>query len=402
MLRKGLDLSRPDVLFLLIWAGTTWLAYEDLYLMTFDKSTPITVLIGANIVSFFAIHAWTARHCRGTGPDGPPMLAAGRLDRLNLYLFAGWLGLFAWIVVKSGGVPLWWRLRHLDRSYVDFGVATVSGFANMLRSFVLCVSVLLMVRHSSRRAVMIAGVILITALLEMARANITYLLLCGMGVYLVNRRLGVRALAAVAVLGVTFVLAFGLAERYRSPGGSGGEKILEYPSILNRLPYGVTAVYLYLTTPVSNLYYAEARGIQPAYTPYYSLQLVVPTIVRSRIYAPHVYPIAIRRVSHNATTFYAPLIADFGIIAAGLLVCVIQFAVSCVHVRAQRGDPFHQIVYGPLFAAVALSFFFNYFLTLGVLLFPLLALAIRRASHSPAPAGGVDQPETSSQEPTSP
>lgn len=116
MLRKGLDLSRPDVLFLLIWAGTTWLAYEDLYLMTFDKSTPITVLIGANIVSFFAIHAWTARHCRGTGPDGPPMLAAGRLDRLNLYLFAGWLGLFAWIVVKSGGVPLWWRLRHLDRS----------------------------------------------------------------------------------------------------------------------------------------------------------------------------------------------------------------------------------------------------------------------------------------------
>src|SRR5205085_1690047 len=30
---KSIDLSRPDLIFLLVWAGTTILAYEDLYYM---------------------------------------------------------------------------------------------------------------------------------------------------------------------------------------------------------------------------------------------------------------------------------------------------------------------------------------------------------------------------------
>lgn len=375
---KSLDLGRPDVIFLLIWAGTTWLAFLDLYYMTFDRSVPITLLIAFNILSFFVIYAWAERR------TGAPALAPASLpesfatmERWNLYLCAGWLALFAWILFRSGGLPAWWRFRHIDRSYVDFGVATVSGFANLLRSFLLCLSVLLWLRHRSRTALAVASIVVASSLLEMARANVVYLLLCGLGVYLVHRRAGARSLALMAGMAVASMLAFGLAEEYRSPGGSGGEKILEYPSILNRLPYGVTSVYLYLTTPVSNLYYAEARGIQPLYAPYYSLELVLPTVIRGRLYTARDYPIAVRRVSHNATTFYAPLIADFGIVVAGLLVCLLQYVISHVHVRARRGDPYYQLVYGPLFAALALSFFFNYFLTLGVLLFPVVARLIR-------------------------
>ncbi|MEP6593492.1 MAG: O-antigen polymerase [Acidobacteriota bacterium] len=378
---KGPDLGRPDVMFLLVWAGTTWLAYEDLYWMTFDRSVPITLLIAFNIISFFVMHAWAARRA-GAPAMAPPedtTESGATLERWNLYLCAGWLALFVWIVFRSGGVPAWWRFSHIDRSYVDFGVPTVSGFANMLRSFLLCLSVLLWLRRRSRTALAVASIVLTSSLLEMARANVVYLLLCGLGVYLVHRRPGAKALALMAGLAIAFVLAFGLAEEYRSPGGSGGEKILEYPSVLNRLPYGVTSVYLYLTTPVSNLYYAEARGIQPLYAPYYSLELILPTVLRSRLYTAHDYPIAVRRVSHNATTFYAPLIADFGIVAAGLLVCLLQYVISHVHVRAVRGEPYYQLVYGPLFASVALSFFFNYFLTLGVLLFPLVALLARRS-----------------------
>jgi oligosaccharide repeat unit polymerase len=373
---RGLDLGRPDLMFLVVWAGTTWLAYEDLYYMTFDRSVPITLLIGCNIISFFVLYAIAAAIAPRTDTDRPDSYNRAALHRWNRRLFAGWIVLFACIVIQSGGIPAWWRFRNMDKSYVDFGVSTVSGFANMLRSFIFCLSVLLWLRQRNRGDAVIGMFVLASSVVEMARANTTYLLLCGMGVYLVNRRVRLKSFAVLAGLGVLFVLAFGLAEQYRTPGGSGGEKILDYPSTLNKYPYGVTSVYLYLTTPVSNLYYAQAHGIQPLYKPYFSLQLLVPTVIRERIYSPHEYPIALRRASHNATTFYAPLIADFGVLAAGFLVCLIQFGVAYVHVRAVRGNLFYQLSYGPLFAALALSFFFNYFLTLGVLLFPVLAFGI--------------------------
>ncbi len=399
MLKRGFDLGRPDALFLLIWAGTTWLAYQDLYLMTFDRSTPITLLIGFNVVSFFVIYASMWRSFRSTPPT-PPFddEQSAALQRLALWLLVGWTVLFVVIVIRSGGIPLWWRIRHQPKSYVDFGVATLSGFANMLRSLILALCVLLAGRQRNPTALVIAALLIVSSVLEMARANTTYLLLCGLGVYLMRRRVSAKAIAALALAAVLFVLAFGWTEKNRSPGGSGGEAILKYPSILNGLPYGVTSVYLYLTTPVSNLYYAEARGIKPLWFPYFSTQLIVPTVVRDRIYVAHRYPIALRRDSYNATTFYSPFVADFGVAAAGLLVCLIQLAVSYVHVRGRRGDEFFQVIYGPLFAALVLSFFFNYFLTLGVLLFAPAALAVRWWLRS----GARDAPPTTTARPRPP
>lgn len=379
---KGLDLGRPDVVFGLVWAGTTWLARADFYFMGFDWSWSIAGLVAFNIVSCFVIYRTLERagaggfQASGAPPDHEQ---AASLHLINLLLFLVWSAVFLFIVARSGGVPMWWRMRHLEKSYVDFGVATVSGFANMLRSLVFSLSILLVLHHRNRTAGLVAAILALTSLLEMARANTTYLLLCGLAVYLVRHRIRVKAFVALVFVGVVFVLAFGWAERYRSPGGSGGEAILQYQSVLNRLPYGVTTVYLYLTTPVSNLFYAEAHGIEPLWFPYYTTQLIVPTIVRDRLYTARQYPIALRRASYNATTFYSPFVADFGVMAAGLLVCVIQFVVSYVHLRGTRGDIFFQLMYAPLFAALVLSFFFNYFLTPGVLLFPLLVLAVRRS-----------------------
>jgi oligosaccharide repeat unit polymerase len=377
---KGLDLGRPDVVFAIIWGSTTWLAYEDLYFMGFDRSRPIALLIGLNILSFFVIYQIIQRAWFADPPASDSQLdtaQVARLHRINLTIFAAWFVLFLFIVFRSGGLPIWWRVQHLQKSYVDFGVATLSGFANMIRCFVFSLSILLVLEYRNRIAALVAGALLFTSLLEMARANTTYLLLCGVAVYVVRRRIRIKALAALVLVGVLFVLAFGWAERYRSPGGSGGEAILQYQSVLNKLPYGVTSVYLYLSTPVSNLFYAEAHGIEPLRFPYFSTQLIVPTIVRDKLYTAHKYPIALRRESYNATTFYSPFVADFGVPAAWFLVCLIQAIVSYVHIKAGRGDFFYQLVYAPLFAALVLSFFFNYFLTLGVVLLPLVVLLVR-------------------------
>jgi oligosaccharide repeat unit polymerase len=375
-----MNLSRPDGVFLVVWAGTSLLAYADLYHMGFDPSARITALIVANILSGFVAYALASRVSASSGRDQHAPLSERQialLQRIHLSLFAIWCGLFAYITYRSRGLPIGWRLAHADKSYVDYGVPTLSGFANMLRTFLLCLSVLLFARSRTRSAMIIAAVLLLCSAFEMARGNTTCLLLSGLAVFLVRRRITARSLAIMTVIAVAFVIGFGVAEQYRSPHGSGNEVIMRRPSILNRLPYGVTSVYLYLSTPVSNLYSADTRGIVPLGHPYYSLQLVVPTILRDTLYPPRDYPITLREAKYNATTFYAPFIADFGIPAAGLIVFLIQVIVSYVYIKAARGDVFSQLIYGPLFASLVLSFFFNYFLTLGVLLFPVLAWFVR-------------------------
>src|SRR5205085_607664 len=147
-----------------------------------------------------------------------------------------------------------------------------------LRSGIFCLAIVLGLNGRRTLALALGATLVATSMLEMARANTIYLMLCGLGVFLASRRVGGKAIAALGAAAVGGVLLFGVVEHYRSPGGSGGEKILQYQSVLNRLPYGVTSVYLYVTTPVSNLYYAAARGIHPVHAPYFSLQLLVPTV----------------------------------------------------------------------------------------------------------------------------
>lgn len=377
----ALDLSRPDIVFALVWVVTALLARADLYYMGFYSSVAVTSLIAANVLSFVVVYrvvrltrsALTRRHIDLTEAQ------LSTLCRINSLLFLMWLAMFVFIVFRSHGIPIWWRIAHIKKSYVDFGVPTLSGFANMMRSIILCLSILMWLRRRDRTAVAIIVALLICSVAEMARANTIYLLLCGLAVLFVRKRVGAKTLGLLTVIAVVCVLLFGVAERYRTPGGSGGEKYLTYPSVLNKLPYGFTDVYLYLSTPISNLYYAEVHGVKPRHYPYYSLELMLPTIVRERVYRAHDYPIALRVESFNATTFYSPFIADFGLVIAGLLVGAIEVMVSYVHIRAHSGDMFYQLAYAPLYAALALSFFYNYFLTLGVVLFLFMVVLLRAA-----------------------
>ncbi|MFQ6757716.1 MAG: oligosaccharide repeat unit polymerase [Deltaproteobacteria bacterium] len=380
---KEINLSRPDIFFACVWLSVTILAYADLYYMGFDESVFVTSLITVNIASFFVAYKFV-----NYGMDKFPSLAQQRdvhlsqsqIDKLslaNFFLFLLWCFLFSFVVYKSGGVPILWRMAHINKSYTDFGVPTLSGFANMIRAFIFCLSIVLWLKVKEKRALVIAVILLTTSLLEFARANTIYLVLHGVAIILLLRPLRIKHIAAIAVVIPILVILFGIVEQIRTPNGSGGEAIQKYTSVLNKLPYGFTTTYLYLTTPVSNLYYAVNKGIVPNNFPYYTLQTVLPTILRDQIHVPNRYPIALRRESHNATTFYSPFIADYGIMVAGFLVFVIQFFVSWVHLQAMRGDIFYSLIYSPLFASIALSFFYNYFITLGVLLFPVITFGVR-------------------------
>lgn len=383
---KQFDLSRPDILFCLVWLSTTLLAYADLYYMGFDSSVAISSLIIFNIISFFVAYVLVnkifghEKYMSSSSIDDSNLL---KLTKISYLLSIFWLLLFFFIIYKSQGLPILWAINHIDKTYIDYGVSTLSGFANTLRVLIFCMFILIYIKNKNKIVLSLAVLIFISSLAELARANTIYLVLCGLAVILLNIKvkLSKRLFLYLGIVIALFVVLFGIVEKIRSPEGSGGEKILQYESVLNKLPYGVTAVYLYVTTPVSNLYFAESHGIQSLHYPYHSLQALVPTIVRDKLFTTQEYPIKLRRASHNATTFYSPFIADFGILIAGILVFVIQLIVSFVHIRAKLGSWYYQLIYAPLFTSVALSFFYNYFISLSVLIFPLFVYLVKRMTN---------------------
>jgi hypothetical protein len=148
-----------------------------------------------------------------------------------------------------------------------------------------------------------------------------------------------------------------------------------------KLPVGVLFAFIYLVSPLNNLYYS-ADTIDPNFSPYYTSITLFPTVIRSLLYPDNAYPVTLENEAFNATTFYSPLLADFGWVPAALLVCLIQWVCAYVHVRARRGSYFHTLVYPPLFMSVMLSVFYMYFLALITVFYPALVslfMQFRRA-----------------------
>ncbi len=405
-MRRILDLSRPDVLFAICWGGALVLSSAIPLSLSVEADSRVQWLVCTNIASFFAIYAIVNRM---TGPQvrGPviDVLRRGSWDEKILWRFMRvMLGIWAtlWVVtiIWSGGLPVFWLLLGTGRTYIDFGVPTLSGQLNMMRAFVFSASILLYLQTRRPRYVLLSVFLMITTIFEVSRGGVLVLLAHGIGMLLLRRPLtgsGVLRLVAGAAL---IVVGFGAMGEFRGTTLDSDALVGDQGWIL-QAPVGVLFVLLYLVSPINNLYYA-ADSIHPSFTPYYTSAALFPSIIRTVLYPDNDYPVELKSDSFNATTFYSPLLADFGWLGAAVLVCLIQWVCSYVHVRARRGSYFHTLVYPPLFMSVFLSVFYMYFLSLITVLYPVLVgifmryRRARRVRRRPAAAALPSGPEQTS------
>ncbi|QKM61912.1 hypothetical protein DCO16_01725 [Polynucleobacter antarcticus] len=368
-----LEILRPDYVFALLWTTVFGLAYADLYWMGFDYSLRLNMLIGSNIAGFFIIY----NLCNRKIINNPHReINVDYLFMVTKFLFFIWSILFIINIYFSNGIPFIWSILKVNKSYVDFGVPTLSGFANMLRILTLCIICYQIIKKQNSKIALLylfSAILIGSSLLELARGNTIFLLFSILGFIFVGKFFNRKFFIYGSILIALFSIIFGYVEKLRSPQGSGGEAIMQYQSVLNRLPYGFTSTYLYVTTPISNLYYSDTHPkIEPLGFPYHSAIALVPTIVREKIFhKEYGSSIKLRRESHNATSFYAPLLDDFNFYITFLIVSFMQFSLAFTYIKARNGSFFYRLVYGPLFASLLLSIFYNYFLTLFIFVYCL-------------------------------
>lgn len=376
-LRMKVDLSRPDYIYAAIWGVVYSLSYFVESNSKYDFSPEISALVLGNIISFFVVYKLVGFFLNGSKEtDGLNFQAHDfiRLKDFTKLLLKIWIPLYLLNVVVSDGLPAYWVIIGDPRTYVDYGIPTMSGFLNMIRAFMFSVSIMLFLKSKNKKELYLPVIFIATSILEVSRGGLTVLLLHGVGMYVLCKKNSIGTLFLMLVGLVLFILIFGWLADFRG-GHVSIEDIAGNDSIFVSLPTGFFWVYTYITTPINNVNYAYSMGIEPLYYPYFSIMSLLPTVIRGLVFPDTGYPIALAVDAFNATSFYSPLLADFGLIGAGLVVVLLQIVVSYVHLKAANGCLFHFLLYPVLYMCILLSTFYMFFFSMVTIMYPFVAYA---------------------------
>jgi oligosaccharide repeat unit polymerase len=302
-----------------------------------------------------------------------------KIERKTVFLFRIWIVIYLINIIFSGGLPIYWVISGDSRTYGDFGLPSLGGLGNMIRAFVLSVCFVIYFHTESinKLKFLKIGLFLLASafILETGRGNGIVLLLHAVAFLALFNKVTLLGIAKLVVSVFVLVLFLGSIQMYRY--GAGIESLIIYAEnsgFENKDIISLLAIptLLYVVAPVVNIDLNIAVSPLIKFEPYYSLQGLLPTVLRQEIFSGEKdYGLLISE-AHNVSSFYIPFVRDFGVVGAFFIVTFFQIIVCYVFVKARQGSLFHFFLWPPLFMSVFLSFFSLFFTSLVVILYPFL------------------------------
>lgn len=296
--------------------------------------------------------------------------------RYKYILLTGWMGISILETILSGGWPLCWMLTGVPRTYEDFGIPSLHGFANALWLFLTFAFFTEFYHHRRWRDGVILAALFGWTVLVLSRAMFSILFLQCAFYYLLTTRtnrlvLGVQCMMVI----VAFVFLFGFAgnsrvEEFSISASVGREQVsLAEDSFL--------WVYSYTVSPVANLAHNIASE-EPSYTfpPPKFLRSMLPTALRRAIgmetgFDSHAGALA--HTAFNVGTAFWEIYLDLGICGVAFYAFALGMIGHVCWKSGMRSDRLEILTYFGVCAG--LSIFSNQFTQLTVLLnFVLLRL----------------------------
>jgi oligosaccharide repeat unit polymerase len=286
------------------------------------------------------------------------------------FLFLFWCGITTFESITAGGLPLYWIMIGDPRTYMDFGIPSVHGFANSIVAGISLVAFPIYILFGRRAFLGLAAFGFLWAISAVARQLFTVIFLEMVLFVLMVKGRALRARHIVMLLGcaVLFIQGFGVLGDMRS----GRERFLELSQptpVLAGLPSGLVWSYMYVVTPLNNLVNASVRedaGWDVRYS--YTLSLLLPSVIRPAAMGPNYEPNPGRLVTSAFTvsTAFIESYRDLGLLGVALYSGIIGFVANLVwyNLRTLR----QYLTYAVLGQCLILSAFYNHFLLLPVLL----------------------------------
>jgi len=327
------------------------------------------------LFAYFCTHQLLVLASR-SGSSPPPRPQASTLDPSDAWARAvmlqrarGLLELWAIAtvleVIVSGGVPIVWLFTGNPKTYQDFGIPSVHGLLISMLLACAMLSFYLYLDTGRRRYLATPACALLWFVISVTRAFFIGLLLQMLFLYLVKRRLTTGQVTKIAIGFLLVVVAFGALGDFRQGSAdlirSLAKPTSRYP---DWLPSGFLWVYIYLATPLNNLFNTiqlspSIDGISLAAT----TSQLLPSFIRHVIFpASFATQGTLVDTSLNVSTSFAPPYLDMGLL--GIVLYAALFGIAGGVFWFFRRDHYYALGYSFIAQALALSIFFSFLLNL--------------------------------------
>jgi oligosaccharide repeat unit polymerase len=288
-----------------------------------------------------------------------PMITAQRIWTRVTLLFAIWAAITMVEIAYSGGIPILWLLTGSSKTYRDFGVPSLHGFQMSLLLACSMVSFYLFLNWRARKYLIIPLFALFWYVASITRNYLIGALLQMLFLSLSLRRPSTKTFVRIIVGSVLLVVFFGLLGDVRS-GGSDliravGRPTANFP---DWLPSGFLWAYIYLTTPLNNLF--NTIQLHPSvdeYTLVATTSQLLPSFLRNLIFTQAADQGSLVDDNLNVSTGFIGPYTDLGfagIIFFGALIGTL----SAIFWR-NRHRPLFLLGYLFVAQAIILSIFYN-------------------------------------------
>jgi len=299
-----------------------------------------------------------------------------------------WFWIFGNIVtvVLQGGFPLLWKFLGIPKTYADYGIPTFNGFLNSLYYICGMIFFVTLFKDRSIRNILRFAVLVIFPILTINRALFLALTLQCLGLFILTNRIKVKVLIRILILGLILVIGFGIIGDMRLGANKHIIRDLvapEYSEIQEKIPSGFIWTYLYATGTIDNLNY-NIGNLESVGFPYYTIQPIVPSVLRSLIFGvvdyEHSYSLSMSNAMFNTFSWLANYLRDFGPAFTVLIVFIYGCVFRRVQNRARKGNIKYVFLYPVLFMVVVLSVFWDYMISLPTIFEIIILCRIFRPS----------------------
>ncbi len=294
------------------------------------------------------------------------MVVVGRhseeLWRRVVSVFAIWMLISIFEVIVSGGLPIIWLLTGSEKTYFDFGISSVHGFAISMLLSSATASFLLYLATKNGKFLLMPAVALAWFIISVTRAYIIGLSLQIFFLYFLVNRITFNITVRMVICLIVLVLFFGMFGDFRSSGGSDAlinalaRPTQNYP---DWLPSGFLWVYLYITSPLNNLLNTITQSpFLDSYSIASTLSVLFPTVIRNILFSSQALSQGdLLDESLNMSGAFVGPYLDFGLIG----IIAYSLFIGCISALfwAYRYKPFYMLGYVYVATALFFTLFFN-------------------------------------------
>lgn len=270
------------------------------------------------------------------------------------------LAIFIVEVIYSKGCPLLWKFTGSEKTYVDFGIASVNGMFYGL--------VILMGAYSLfKKGCIYKYCYLAFGVLIISRQMLISMFVQAIILYLLTHKLNKKIVIGTLIGIVLAILAFSFMGNMRT-GESEFLKVAKFKPQYDWIPTSIKWVYSYVCFSFSNLNKLFSLTNGCVNLGALTLNELVPNIFNLHIPITRHYSFDYL-VSKNFTvsTFVPILYLDFGVIGLCIFCLIIAHFAKNFYERAENNEMVSKLVYMVIVHNIIFLFFINMFLYLPIL-----------------------------------